>query len=110
MKTIHSISICLFIVVVIFFIINGIIKNKKIRNNFYEKEYYGRILEINHISNQRGLAIIKLNDTLYQLGELERKIQEFIIVGDSIVKRPNTFSIEIYRKNYQNDWEKKIFE
>lgn len=93
----------------ILFFINGYYRDKNAQTAFTEKEFHGIIMEIKYIEGRRGFPDLKINGEWIYLGLNGEKIQNYIEVSDSIVKKSGTETIKVYRKNSKGVWIGKVF-
>lgn len=91
------------------FFIYGFIQILISRKNYKADDYYGIITDIKHFKGDRGNPSIKVQNNWISLGPYGGKIQNYIQIGDSIVKKSGTPTIIVYRTNNYNDWEAKVF-
>lgn len=98
--------ILFFIVMVVFFVYHTIELKKRNIQRFKEerdKEYAGIIKKIYIDRYEHDTKTIVLNENyvnILTIWDLDRSgIYEFVKVGDSIVKRVNTYQVDVYRSD-----------
>jgi|GEM_PF-3744293 len=89
------------------FFIRGYYQNKKAHTAFVDAEYQGIIKEIHQ--GPRGFSKLTIGSLTMNLGLDEQKIQNYIHISDSIVKKSGTTEIIVYRKNPKGAWQEKVF-
>lgn len=111
MKIKHIKLIFFFIVFFAFilFFVKGYQMDKKAQTAFIEKEFHGIIMEIKYIEGRRGFPDLKINGEWIYLGLNGEKIQNYIEISDSIIKRSGTETIKVYKKNSKGVWIEKVF-
>lgn len=103
------ISIIIVVCCILISCANAYEKDRKARANFYERDFHGVIKEIKYNEGRRGFPDIKLTNEWIYLGLSGQKIQNYILVDDSIVKDSGTETIKVYRKNSKGIWDEKVF-
>ena len=92
----------------VFFFISAYVHLKKGKNRFLNEEYIGILINIKEVKNNRGAHHIQIKNNWISLGH-SIKVQNYIQIGDSIVKKSGTKTIKVYRKKINGKWHEKIF-
>jgi NRPS condensation-like uncharacterized protein len=110
MKSFKTVSIIFISCFILFLILRTIVLNQdEIRKEEVKKRFYkGTILKVEE--GGRGAFWLYLTDTTLLLNIFERKIRDYIQVGDSISKEKGTATIKVYRKDKDSIWQEKVFE
>ena len=106
------IKIIFWIIVAIAFVVfywNGYREDKNAREKFRISNFHGIINEIKYNDGRRGFPDILVNDNWIYLGLNGEKIQNYILLGDSIEKVKDSNSIIVYRKDSLDNWVPKEF-
>jgi hypothetical protein len=106
-KTINLIRILFIffsIIGLIIFIINGERNDKLADIRFNVLEINGIITDIKYFENKRGFPDYLINDKWIYLGLNGEKIQNHVIINDSLCKNSGSDTINIYRKNENDEW------
>jgi hypothetical protein len=101
-KTIMFFGFLIFSIYIFFSIQRG-------RLDYVNREYYGIISEIRTLPLSHDIPDIKINNEWLSFTIDDSKVKNYIMVGDSIVKKTGQKEILIYRKNADSEWEVKKF-
>ena len=91
------------------FIVDNFNLDKEGTKKVLERTYHGIILEIKKFKDNRGKLSIRVKDEWIHFGFLDEKVENYILVGDSIVKESGSKKIDVYRKNLNEEWYLKTF-
>ena len=83
---------------------------KEGNDRYYKREYQGIIDNILYLKGNRGAPSIEIKGDLIHLSVQEDKVRHHILVGDSIVKVKNSYTITVFRKDSMNNWNEKVYE
>lgn len=108
MKKFKTIIRVIFFIPFIIFFITGIIKQEKDYKEFLNERYKGVITDIREIEGSRGIPEIKINNEWIYLGPHGSKVENYVKIGDSIVKKANSEKIIVFKKK-NNKWYGKEF-
>lgn len=78
-------------------------------NHFIDKEFNGVITNIKYVEGNRGNPSIELNNDWVYIGLYGSKVNQYIQIGDSIIKESETKEIKVYRLNSKGEWTERIF-
>lgn len=81
---------------------------EKDHKEFLDEEYKGVILDIRVLEGNRGTPELKIRNEWIYLGPHGSKVENYIKIGDSIVKKAKREEIIVFKKK-NNKWYGKKF-
>jgi len=94
----------IFIIGTIVFFLKGERNDKLAALRFNKHEYRGIVVDINYYENRRGFPDYLINGKWIHLGLNGKKIQNHVKINDSLCKKSESDTIQIFRKKEGGEW------